>query len=81
LLRGREVPSSSQRSTPDVPPSSPMSPYRPQRKTSRLLDRVQQDRRGVKSGSPLGRGMSVETDSTLGTSPGSPTLVDKKEKV
>jgi hypothetical protein len=81
LLRGREVPSSSQRSTSDVPPSSPMSPYRPQRKTSRLLDRVQQDRRGVKSGSPLGRGMSVETDSTLGTSPGSPTLVDKKEKV
>jgi hypothetical protein len=80
LLRGREVPSSSRRSTPDVPPSSPMSPYRPQRKTSRLLDRVQQDRRSVKDGSPLGRGMSVETDSTLGTSPGSPTLVDKKEK-
>jgi hypothetical protein len=77
LLRGREIPSSTRRSTPDIPPSSPMSPYRPQKKTSRPLDRVQQDRQGVKTGSPLGRGMSVETDSTLGTSPGSPTLVNK----
>jgi hypothetical protein len=33
------------------------------------LDRVKQERGTAKIGSPLGRGMSVETDSTLGTSP------------
>jgi hypothetical protein len=29
----------------------------------------------------LGRGMSAETDSTLGTSPGSPTLLDRKDRL
>ncbi|KAE8453533.1 hypothetical protein EG329_010394 [Mollisiaceae sp. DMI_Dod_QoI] len=72
--------SGSRRGTPDLPPSSPVSPYRPQRKATRPLDRVQAER-GVGKGSPLGRGMSVETDSTLGTSPGSPTLVDRGRKV
>lgn len=31
-------------------------------------------------GSPLGRGVSVETDSTLGTSPGSPVLGNRGAK-
>jgi hypothetical protein len=78
LLRSREHSSASHRSPPNMPPSSPMSPYRPQRKSTRPLDRIHQGSLGVK-GSPLGRGMSVETDSTLGTSPGSPTLVDRGE--
>lgn len=62
-------------------PSSPVSPYRPQqqRKVARPVDRVQREER-VK-GSPLREG-SVNTnsdpDSTLGTEPGSPTLVEKK---
>lgn len=72
-LGSREHSSGSQRSTPDIPPSSPMSPYRPQRRATRPLDRVHSGSRAMK-GSPLGRGMSVETDSTLGTSPGSPRL-------
>jgi hypothetical protein len=44
---------------------------------------VQRVKKTVNSGkgSPLGRGVSVETDSTLGTSPGSPTLVDRGAKV
>jgi hypothetical protein len=75
----RETPSGSRRGNQDIPPSSPVSPYRPVRKPNRPLDRLQQDR-GVKAGSPLGRGMSVETDSTLGTSPGSPTLVNKVDR-
>lgn len=79
LLRSREG-SGSRRGSPDVRPSSPVSPYRPQRRTTRPLDRVQGERGTVK-GSPLGRGVSVGTDSTLGTSPGSPTLVDRNAKV
>lgn len=75
LLRSREG-SGSRRGSPDVRPSSPVSPYRPQRKTTRPLDRVKAERVIVK-GSPLGRGVSVGTDSTLGTSPGSPTLVER----
>jgi len=46
-----------------------------------ILNRVRQERgvlRGV--GSPLGRGESADTDSTLGTSPGSPTLANRKQK-
>jgi hypothetical protein len=78
LLRSRES-SGPRRSTPDIPPSSPISPYRPVVKNAKPLDRVQQQRRGV-AGSPLGRGMSVDTDSSLGTSPGSPTLTGKVEK-
>jgi hypothetical protein len=63
-------------------PSSPIQPYRqPARRPMRPLDRVMQEGGGVKNGSPLGRGMSVETDSSLGTSPGSPTLVTRVEKV
>ncbi|RFU35126.1 hypothetical protein B7463_g1196, partial [Scytalidium lignicola] len=51
--------------------SSPISSSRPPRKSTRPLDRVVRDTRTVeKTGSPLGRGISVETDSTLGTSPG-----------
>ena len=62
--------------------SSPIQPYRqPVRRPTRPLDRVMQERGVVKNGSPLGRGMSAETDSTLGTSPGSPTLVSRMEKV
>lgn len=51
------------------------------RKNSRQLplNRVKQGHSN--KGSPLGRGVSVETDSSLGTSPGSPTLVDRGEKV
>lgn len=72
--------SRSRRGTPEGM-SSPISPYRPQqRKATRPLDRVQAER-GMGKGSPLGRGMSVETDSTLGTSPGSPTLVDRDGKL
>jgi len=79
--RTREpTPGSSARMTPNVRPSSPVSPYRPPpRKATRPLDRVKQAR-GVNAASPLGRGISVETDSTLGTSPGSPTLVNSKDK-
>ncbi|KAF8864737.1 Ran-binding-domain-containing protein [Acephala macrosclerotiorum] len=81
LLSQREG-SNSRRRTPEIPPSSPVSPYRPQqRKGARPLDRLQSERGVGKSDSPLGRGMSVETDSTLGTSPGSPTLVDRGGKV
>ncbi|KAE9380221.1 Ran-binding-domain-containing protein [Stipitochalara longipes BDJ] len=76
LLRSREHSSAPRQSPPNIPPSSPMPPHRPQRKSTRPLDRVQHSSLGAK-GSPLGRGMSVETDSTLGTSPGSPTLVDR----
>ena len=62
-------------------PSSPQSPYvPPPRRATRPLDRVQQARGNVNSkgnpgvgvGSPLGRGMSADTDSSLGTSPGTP---------
>jgi hypothetical protein len=76
LLRSREHSSASRQSPPNIPQSSPMPLHRPPRKSTRPLDRVNQNSLGVK-GSPLGRGMSVETDSTLGTSPGSPTLVDR----
>ncbi|KAK0109752.1 hypothetical protein ONS95_002429 [Cadophora gregata] len=76
LLRSREG-SGSRRGSPDVRPSSPVSPYRPQRKTTRPLDRVHAEL-GTAKGSPLGRGVSVGTDSTLGTSPGSPTLVQRQ---
>jgi len=80
LLRNREHSSVSRRSPSNMPmpSSSPTSPYRPQRKSTRPLDRVQGSL-GTK-GSPLGRGVSVETDSTLGTSPGSPTLMGRGDK-
>ncbi|RDW75164.1 hypothetical protein BP6252_06306 [Coleophoma cylindrospora] len=72
-------------------PSTPILPYRAPRRKNKsktkargegggggALGRVRSERRGaVKAGSPLGRAESVETDSTLGTSPGSPTLVGK----
>lgn len=80
LLRSSENMNSS-RATPELP-SSPVSPYRPQKKTTHPLDRLQQER-GVGKSSPLGRGrgISVETDSTLGTSPGTPALLNKDQKV
>jgi hypothetical protein len=78
LLRSRE--GDSRRTTPFAAPSSPISPYKPQKKVARPIERVQQEGRAVK-GSPLVRGGSVETDSTLGTSPGSPTLVHKENKI
>jgi len=78
LLRSRENSPGSLINLPAFYENSPISPYRPQRKATRPLERIQQASRAVK-GSPLGRGVSVETDSTLGTSPGSPTLVDRVE--
>ena len=78
LLRSREGASSRQNSPL---PLSPIQPYRqPARRSARPLDRVLQAQHMAKNGSPLGKGMSVETDSTLGTSPGSPTLVNRKEQ-
>ncbi|KAH6679405.1 RanGTP-binding protein-domain-containing protein [Halenospora varia] len=80
LLRSREISSSGPRqSAPDFPPSSPVSPYRPVRKSRRPLQRVKQEGHANKRGSPLGRSVSVDTDSTLGTSPGSPTLVNQSK--
>ncbi|TVY93170.1 Ran-specific GTPase-activating protein [Lachnellula willkommii] len=83
LLRDRDVSSSPKprRSTPNIPPSSPMSPYRPVRNSTRSLpvQRVKKTMNPSK-GSPLGRGVSVETDSTLGTSPGSPVLGNRGAK-
>jgi hypothetical protein len=77
LLRDKAQSSASRRGvTPDIP-SSPASPL--PRKANRPLDRVQQERKGTKA-SPLGRGVSVETDSSLGTSPLSPTLSGKSKK-
>jgi len=73
--------SPSPRGALEIPPSSPIPPYQAlPRKGSRPLDRVRHERGDLKAGSLLGRGMSVETDSTLGTSPGSPTLVDRKDR-
>lgn len=69
-LRSRESPGPG-RSGSSVAPSSPLTPYKSIAKKGRPLDRVQRDG-GAGVGSPLGRGASVETDSTLGTSPGSP---------
>lgn len=82
LARSREASGTSVLGTPDAPASSPISPYRPlHRKGTGPLDRIKQERGSVKPrGSPLGRGVSVDTDSTLGTSPGSPTLVDRKDR-
>jgi len=80
LLRSKEKSPASLHNLPAFRrESSPISPYRPQRKATRPLERAQQVSHVVK-GSPLGRGMSVETDSTLGTSPGSPTLIDRAER-
>lgn len=73
LLRNKENSSGSKKGRTAEFPSSPGSPYIPAPKAPRPLDRIQQERRGAK-GSPLGRGVSVETDSSLGTSPLSPTL-------
>lgn len=73
LLRNKENSSGSKKGRAAEFPSSPGSPYIPAPKAPRPLDRIQQERRGAK-GSPLGRGVSVETDSSLGTSPLSPTL-------
>lgn len=62
-------------------PSSPVSPYRPlPKKTARPMDRVRQNR-SMQRSSPLGRELSTDSDSSLGTSPGSPTLVNKKDAV
>lgn len=81
LLRGAEG-SSPRRGSPGAGSSSPIPPRQPVRRATRPLDRVRQERvGGGKAGSPLGRGMSVETDSTLGTSPGTPTLVNRMEKI
>ncbi len=85
LLRSREHSSSvsGPRSRQNMPssdpafPSSPQSPYvPPPRRTNKPLDRVQQARGNfigkgnLGVGNPLGRGMSADTDSSLGTSPG-----------
>ncbi|KAL5350827.1 Ran-specific GTPase-activating protein 30 [Pseudogymnoascus australis] len=79
LVRNKENSSGSRKGrTPEVP-SSPGSPYIPAPKASRPLDRIQQERRGVQ-GSPLGRGVSAETDSSLGTSPLTPTLSEKSKR-
>jgi hypothetical protein len=69
-LRSRESPGPG-RSGSSVMPSSPLTPYKSIAKKGRPLDRVQRDG-GAGVASPLGRGASVETDSSLGTSPGSP---------
>ncbi|KAH8816158.1 RanGTP-binding protein-domain-containing protein [Xylogone sp. PMI_703] len=65
--------SSPRRDTTPLSPklaSSPISSARP-RQATRPLDRVAQDMRtGEKAGSPLGKGIILDTDSTLGTSPG-----------
>ena len=79
LLRNKD--NDSRRNSPmpvsmPPPPSSPISPYKPHRKTTRPVDRVQQESRVPRS-SPLGRGGRVDVDSTLGMSPSSPTLVQK----
>lgn len=74
LQRNNNLPSPLPRiGTPDS-----LSPYRPARKSTRPLQRVRQEGRREK-GSPLGRGMSVETDSTLGTSPGTPAIRGAEE--
>lgn len=78
-LRSRESPAPKRSGAPvPMPPSSPLGPYKPSARTgtsNRPLNRVQNERKVA--GSPLGRGVSAETDSTLGTSPGSPTLVGR----
>lgn len=76
LLRSKENSSGSRNGRTPEFPSSPGSPYIPALKSSRPLDRIQQERRGAK-GSPLGRGVSAETDSSLGTSRVSPTQSGK----
>lgn len=80
LLRNLDGTSSSQiRGAQNRSPSSPVSPYRPlPRKSTRPIDRVRQGR-SMQASSPLGRGMSADTDSSLGTSPGSPTLMTEKD--
>ena len=80
LLRSREAAAASPIGTANLP-SSPLQPYRGlSRQGTGPFDRMKQERGGAKIGSPLGRGMSLETDSTLGTSPGSPTLINSKDK-
>lgn len=76
-LRNRESPAP-RRSGSSAAPSSPLGPFKPVNKSAgnRQITRVQSERKAM--GSPLGRGISVDTDSTLGTSPGSPTLVEKR---
>lgn len=79
LLRSRDGPNSSPIDSMNLPSSSPLSPYRAlPRKGTGPLERLKQGQGHAKTGSPLGRGMSVETDSTLGTSPGSPSPIDRK---
>ena len=66
-------------SAKNILPSSPVSPYRPlPRKSTRPIDRVRQGRT-MQASSPLGRGVSADTDSSLGTSPGSPALMNRKD--
>lgn len=72
-LRNREYSAGRRQATPGAP-SSPQTPYMPSRRAMRPLDRVQQAGVYMKNGSPLGRERSAETDSSLGTSPASPTL-------
>ncbi|TVY47865.1 Ran-specific GTPase-activating protein, partial [Lachnellula occidentalis] len=82
LLRGRDVSASPKpRSIPDIQPSSPMSPYRPGRNSTQPLP-LQRMKKTLSpsKGSPLGRGLSVQTDSTLGTSPGTPVLGNRDAK-
>jgi RanGTP-binding protein len=85
LLRSREHSSgagsgarSRRNMTPADLPSSPQSPYVPPRRATRPLHHLQQARGNVNVkgnvGSPLGRGMSADTDSSLGTSPGIPEV-------
>lgn len=80
LLRSQDgTLSSPVRGATGIPPYSPVSPYQPlPRKSKRQVDRVRQGRT-MQASSPLGRGVSADTDSSLGTSPGSPTLVSRKD--
>jgi hypothetical protein len=58
----------------NMAPSSPVLPYQSlPRKSTRQIERVRQGRT-MQTSSPLGRGVSADTDSSLGTSPGSPLL-------
>lgn len=71
-LLQRERRSNPRQTTPDVR-SSPQSPQSPitRSKASQPVMRIQQSRGLAKAGSPLGRGAIADTDSSLGTSPGS----------
>ncbi|KAI1001288.1 hypothetical protein K3495_g6910 [Podosphaera aphanis] len=72
LLRDREESPNYRKIASDFAPSSPLTPYRPPRRTFGL-ERIYNDRPGPIKGSQLGKGASNDMDSSLGTSPGSPS--------